>query len=256
MIRIKYIKAAALSELQRQTPHILDKYRRPERFLSSFFSGHDDWLAESSLEVDALPALNPGKEGTVEATNAISLHKALRGITESQAADERLWAWFAHEHYWDYMRARWPGEANRAENQIDYIREHYFIGLNVRNLMRQGISRLWWFAHTTVDDTRDDPYELTKVMLEYSDNRQSLMETGYSRNQRMVQTILDRTNHWRSNGHDILRSRDLFRALCKELNLYGGTLILDCLQKEDIVSMIDDFMARKASALESAATSA
>lgn len=244
MMRLNYLKESSLAELRNAVSSNIDRYRSDSPFIGSFFSSSDRWLCESAVAVQELPALDPKDTGLAEASNAIALHKALAGLTESQAADERLWVWLAHEPYWGYMRARWPIEPARSKDPATYLLEHYFLAGNVRNLVRHGLARLWWFAHTTYDNRRTDPYDLTRVMLEYSDNRQSVMERAFSRNRAFVQTVLDRARYWRGNGRDILASRDQFRGLCKELNLYGGTLLLDCLERKDVLELIDDFVSR------------
>lgn len=256
MIRLNYLRESSLAELRGSVGSNLERYRGNSPFVKSFFTGTERWLCESSVMVPSLPELDPKDNGVAEANNAIAFHKALVGLTESQAADERLWAWLAHEPYWSYMRSRWPIEPARSKDPNAYLLEHYFLAGNVRNLVRHGLARLWWFAHTTYDDRRADPYELTRVMLEYSDNRQSVMERAFSRNRQFVQTILDRARYWRGQGRDILASREQFRGLCKEMNLHGGTLMLDCLPREDVFDLIDDFINRAVPASETAGASA
>ena len=243
MIRIKYLKASAVAELANQVPDATEMYSSEEAFLDKHFGTRSDWLCDSSLSIGALPQLDPADSGVAEAANAIALHRSLVGLTPSQAADERLWVWLAHGPYWSYMQARWPLKQKKAKPS-DLINEHYFIGRNVRNLVRHGISRLWWFAQTTYDEKREDPYELTKVMLEFSDNRQSVMERAFSRNRDFVRSLLDRAHYWRLQGKDIISERDHFRSLCKEVNLAGGTLILDCLARTDVFELVDDYITR------------
>jgi hypothetical protein len=245
MKRLRYLKGAALAELRESLTQNLSSYSSHKPFIQGFFARRADWFCDSSLNLSGeLPSLQPGDDGETEASNAIAIHRALIGLSPSQAADERLWAWLAHEPYWEYMQQRWPLGAKRREKPQDFVSEHYFVGRNVRNLVRHGLARLWWFAQTTYDDKRTDPYELTKVMLEYSDNRQSVMERAFARNRDFVQGLLDRARHWRGHGRDILSERDQFRGLCKEMNLSGGTMLLDYLPRENVFELVDDYIAR------------
>jgi hypothetical protein len=245
MIRLNYIREARLAELREAIPENIEKYKQEKPFLNTFFGKEDDWLCESSLEVAGLPALDPSDKGKADADNAIALHKALTGINESQASDERLWVWLAHGPYWNYMRQRWNLEKKGTSVNVEaYILEHYFVA-NVRHLVRHGIARLWWFAHITHDKNRADPYELTRVMLEFdSDHRQSLLERAFSRNQLFVQSILDRALYWHEKKVKLVGNRKNFRSLCKELNLHGGAMLLDCLEREDVFQLVDEFVER------------
>jgi len=79
-------------------------------------------------------------------------------------------------------------------------------------------------------------------MLEYSDNRQSVMERAFARNKDFVQGLLDRARHWRGRG--IMGERDQFRGLFKEMNLSARTMILDYLPRENVLELADDYIAR------------
>jgi hypothetical protein len=243
-MRIKYLKEAVVLELRDNVSNAVALYNSDTPLLEAYFKDRTDWLCDSSLTVEALPELDPADNGAAEAANAVALHKSIVGLTPSQAADERLWTWLAHGPYWRYMQGRWPVSGKKDGTPTDYIQNHYFVGRNVRNLVRHGISRLWWFAQTTYDEKRQDPYELTKVMLEFSDNRQSVMERAFSRNREFVQALLDRALYWRGQGKDILSKREQFRSLCKEMNLNGGTMLLDCLARTEVHELFDDFIAR------------
>jgi hypothetical protein len=242
-MRIQYLREAVVSELRKNIGNAIDLYTSNTPLLEVYFKDRSDWLCDSSLVVESLPVLDSSDDGAVEAANSIALHKSIVGLTPSQAADERLWAWLAHGPYWEYMQNRWPQSGRKKGTAEDYAESHYFVGRQVRNLVRHGISRLWWFAQTTYDEKREDPYELTKVMLEFSDNRQSVLERAFSRNHEFVQSLLDRAHYWRGQGKDILK-REQFRGLCKEMNLNGGTMLLDCLARVEVHELVDDYVAR------------
>ena len=156
-MRIQYLKNSVVLELRNNVPNALGFYSSSKPLLDVYFKDRSDWLCDSSRTVESLPVLDPAEGGVAEATNAITLHRTLVGLTRSQAADERLWTWLAHGPYWDYMQARWPIQQQGKGKMADFIYEHYFIGGNVRNRVRHGISRLWWFAETTYDEKREDP---------------------------------------------------------------------------------------------------
>ena len=172
-----------------------------------------------------------------ELENTISLHSALKDLSPSQAADERLWVWLSHGPYWEYMRHRWPVEKVDGSFQR-YVLEHYFLG-DVRSLVRHGLARLWWFGYSTYVKDAEDPYALTRLLLHTTDARQSLLERKFWRNQEVLHSVLRRVQHWRANNLDFYVPRERFRRLCKTFNTYGGTLLLDALNEPDIFKLVD-----------------
>ena len=94
--------------------------------------------------------------------NAKIVHRAFPELTPLQARDPRLWTRLTHVECWDYMRKRWDvdrvvGADSRKE---EFLRWRYFLRRHEsRALLRNGIARLWWYAHLTHDRNRADPYE-------------------------------------------------------------------------------------------------
>lgn len=242
-VRLNYVKEAAVDELRRALVDTGLKYKQDEAWLDQYFNGRP-YLAESRVEVAELPELQcPNKEGELyELENSIALHGALKDLTPSQAADERLWVWLAHGPYWTYMRRRWPAENSKDGSLSRYLLEHYFLG-DARTLVRHGLARLWWFGHSTYDASAEDPYTLTRLLLHTTDARQSLTERKFWRNRTVLHGLLTRVSQLREQGFDFYVPRERFRRLCKTFNTFGGTVLLDALEDKDIFALVDDIRA-------------
>lgn len=241
--RLNYVREAAVYELRRDVVSNGPRYAEEKPWLHQYFQDRP-YLAESRLEVPELPALKfPEKSGELfELENTIALHSSLKGLTPSQAADERLWVWLAHGPYWEYMRKRWPVE-NATEGKLTpYLLEHYFLG-DARALVRHGLSRFWWFGHCTYDAGAEDPYTFTRLLLHTSDARQSLTERRYWRNRNILHGLLRRVAQLQTEGFDFYVPRERFRRLCKTLNMFGGTILLDALDDKGIYALVDDIKA-------------
>ena len=92
------------------------------------------------------------------------MHRAFPTLTREQASDPRLWVRLTHVEGWKYMRRRWnvAPKIRDEKNPVGYVLEHYFVASSSpsRALTRNGMARLWWYAHLTHDPARKDPYEL------------------------------------------------------------------------------------------------
>lgn len=168
-------------------------------------------------------------------TNSISLYENLL-INETQASDNRLWTYLAHVHFWDYMKKEWTIDFTKDRIKIiDFIRDRYFLNtLNIRSLTHNGISRLWWYTHLTIDDSRKDKYELTKVLLSFQDIPVSLLERSMGSNKNVRKAVLEFILE-----NPKLKTSKNIQDLMKLLNLAGGVKNIPMLKLHEIKSILE-----------------
>jgi hypothetical protein len=226
-------------------------YGAIERNLTSYESD-EPWLAEMAagssweLETDLVPTkplelLEPDGNDLKDTENAIRMHSAFPHLSPVTARDPRLWTRFTHVELWSYMRRRWPVERQLPDKEraIRFVQARYFVGGNdSRALLRNGAARLWWCAKLSHDPARNDPYELTRVLLSSLDIAQQILERSLGRSPPVLRGFLEflRTRKQLLSGGD--KSRTRIRQLVKFLNLTGGVTVLDCLSESEIVAML------------------
>lgn len=133
-----------------------------------------------------------------------------------------------------------PGKVER------FVVSRYFVAQNQsRALLRNGIARLWWYAKITHDPDRKNPYELTGVLLDQLDITQQILERNLGRAQRVTTGFLE---FLLRHKKELLGSGDAkrgqIRHLAKHLNLCGGTTLLDCLDRTDIIAVLEEEYGR------------
>ena len=105
----------------------------------------------------------PTRAGDI--TTAISIYEAYPNISPLFAQQDTLWVSLSHTDLFDYLKRRWPilsKERDTEKKQISFINDHWF--RNPRGLIRSALMGLWWAVYCTIDETRDDKYELTRVL--------------------------------------------------------------------------------------------
>lgn len=203
---------------------------------------------QTSIKINSLPDLviPSGNEDLHDIENAISLHKVLSKLTPLQARDPRLWTRLSHVEYWKYMRKRWAVEKYQKDGDDKKVEgrilERYFIPQSQgRALIRNGISRLWWSAHLSHTNTRDNPYELTHILMSNLDITQSLLERSIGRARNILLGFLEfLSNHKEDLLSGGTENRLRIRRLVKFLNMYGGVSILDYLLEQKIIEILED----------------
>jgi hypothetical protein len=167
--------------------------------------------------------------------NSQLLYENIGPLNEVQASDPRLWTYLTHVVFWDYMVKRWPISNVNDDSEVGRILDRYFLrSLNLESLVRNGLSRLWWYAHLTIDINRKNKYELTEILLERADISVGILERSLGANKSIRFAILE----FLRDNPDIRMQEDKTRILIRKLNLVGGVKNLPHLYKDNLVDLL------------------
>ena len=170
--------------------------------------------------------------------NIKRIYTNLKFLSETQAADERLWAGLTHNVFWKYMQYRWPVES--AKNEINFIKSHYFYeGKGKRrNFVFNGLSRLWWAGKYTYDEKLENPFELTEYLFSHKDTSETmlfLLSSNCNSNKTIRLGMIKAIINFEKTGKKT--SKKVINEMSKYLNIVGGTYLLDCFNEEEIYDM-------------------
>ena len=93
--------------------------------------------------------------------SAIAIYEAYNNISPLLASNEAFWAYLTHVDLFSYAQKRWP-KVKEDDCSVDYILDHWFVGTN--GVLRNSIASMWWSVYNSIDETRDNKYELTEVL--------------------------------------------------------------------------------------------
>ncbi len=172
---------------------------------------------------DLLKKMNPDND----LDSAIAIYEGYRELTLLQASDERFWTYLTHVDLYQYMIKRWNAHIEgKAKNPEKYIREHWFLlSESQQSLMRHPLSGLWWGVHLSIDEERNDKYELTKILFRQLDFATRTLPTyRLGRHKEAIIGILE----FIKNNDELFRNyfEDKTRFVTRYLNLIGGTVNL------------------------------
>ena len=92
---------------------------------------------------------------------AITIYEGFKDISLLLASNEAFWAYLTHVDLFTYTQNRWP-RVKESDCTPDYIIDHWFLGAN--GLLRNAIASMWWSVYNTIDESRENPYELTEIL--------------------------------------------------------------------------------------------
>lgn len=232
---IEFIKEEKLKELKSNINDLYEYFGDDDntRLLNEL---GNNIFEESQFDIEPFE-LNIGndkkKPYLSDSKNAVLLYKRLKGVSNSIASDERLWAGLCIGPFWKYTQQRWD-----IKNKLspDSIKQHFLFAYNTRrSFTRNAIARLWWSARLTYDENLPNQFELTEFACKYSRYVGDFFERNFSNNHTFVksffQTIIELNKKYSL-------STDHVRDLIKYIDEIGGMYILDCLSEQIIKDKI------------------
>jgi hypothetical protein len=213
-----------------------ENYTNNEVWLNEYFES-SSWKNSSRITIDDFNLIIPDENSNYDLENTRIVYDAMKNLKPYQAVEERIWSYLTHVKCWDYMRSRWPAENYTGDNS-DFertIKERYFLSSKRRRaLIRNGISRLWWFGYLThEEENRSNPYMLTEILLHTQDTAESILGRNFSNNPKLIKSVLKVLKNW-LDKYGEMPKRKVIRELCKHISFIGGVTILDALSKSEI----------------------
>ena len=91
---------------------------------------------------------------------AVALYESYKNISPVFAQEERLWTYLSHVDLFPYLKKRWPIPQDESK-RLSHISAHWF---RSSAIIRSSLMGLWWAVYCTIDENREDKYELTRVL--------------------------------------------------------------------------------------------
>lgn len=241
-MNLKYLKEGEMQRLKNAVSRLKDYYINDEVWIDEYFE-EDQWLFSSRINVESFDLSIPNNENNYDLENTKQIYRSLKSLKPYQATEERIWAYLSHKKCWEYMRKRWPAENYLDGKDIKFrrnIHKRYFLSSkSKRALLRNGISRLWWFGYITYQEGENNPFRLTEIMLSKQDIAANITERNFSNNPKITKSLLTVLKN-RENIGLKLPNRKVIREICKYLSHLGGVSLIDSLSRNELEGKIED----------------
>lgn len=247
---IHFLKEDYLTALKANIAGNIKHYSEPTNdWVYEFFDGENPFL-EYKFQIDEFQfdtELNEERDQSKQdVENIIRVYSALKNLTDTQATDERLWAGLAHGDCWEYMQQRW-NRRKESGNAVNLTQSRYFFRTSDggrRALFTNSLARLWWMGRLTYDDTRKDPFELTRYMNDdFSTKSLVLFSSNYTSSPAVARGLLEALLILDREGFTYgKKSRDVYYQATRYLNIFGGTHILDYYTEDEIKDRVLNYM--------------
>lgn len=232
-INIKYMSDEALETLKTNTNVVTGKLiENPDSpaWLKNFFSGTLWVTKKHEIEEFGLRVPQDDKDREADLYNSVLLYEQLKHLPLYVLTDERFWCWMNFEMGYEAALKYMP-----VRNSSSIFKDHWLFTQGKRRGLFFGVlSRCYFRVALSVDTKLEDPYELTKFVIENPLRFRELTWRSFSSDKMIVlgtlkaeKRVLDEYPRWEENAKK-------YAEVAKLLSKLGSVMLLDCMTEKDI----------------------
>ena len=233
---VKFIKQENIAQIYGNVAELYKQVVCGKKTLQEYL-GTDQVVFDSNIPLQDF-SLDMSESNAVltDFENVKRLYKAMMGLSNSQASDERIWLAYSLDVFKDYMMYRWPAI------DVNAVNNRWLFGYTAkRSLFRHGIARLWWIGRCTYDNTRIDPFELTAYVLSKQDIINQLLDIGFNGNKVLILSIIQAIKDSESEGKNV--GREEIRSVSRYINTLGRVYLVDTFSREEIYNRVKELLS-------------
>ena len=232
-IHIKYMADEALETLKANTDVVTGKLiENPDSsaWLKTFFPG-TLWVTKKyEIEEITLRVPKDDKDRETDLYNSVLLYERLKHLPLYVLTDERFWCWMNFEIGYKVALRYMP-----IKKESSIFKDHWLLTQGKRRGLFFGVlSRCYFRVALSVDTTLEDPYELTKFVIENPLRFRELTWRSFSSEKMIVlgtlkaeKRVLAVYPKWEENSKK-------YGEVAKLLSKLGSVMLLDCMTEKDI----------------------
>lgn len=171
--------------------------------------------------------------------SAVALYEAYKNLKPLQAINEQFWVSLSLTDLFPYMRDRWN---LRETNDIKKAVYNHFT-FKAHGVMRQGLSGLWWLGNLTVDEERENKYELTEMLFKNYTLR--FVRFGVGKVIQHKEAAIGILQYLKDNEANILSMEAVANGLTSYFNKLGAVKQLSFLDRkffyDEMATHIEEF---------------
>lgn len=174
-----------------------------------------------SSQLDSTPTTE------AELRNAILLYESYPTLTPLVASSDSFWIYLTHVDLFNFVQKRWPIEEYKGD-KVSFIKDHWHRSPN--GAIRTTFMGLWWSVYCSVDENREDKYELTRILFKSNDFR--MIRIGPSSLLRCREAMVGILEFLKENPEiyqEYFRTRSMY--IVEYFNRLGGSKQLSALDR-------------------------
>lgn len=212
---------------------VIDKVKNNDNndWLKEYFSVENPFN-QSKLEIPEF-SLKMDKENAIETDfeNSKIIYKTFSVLPDAQTSDPNIWISLCFGKCYGYMKYRWPIDKDST------FETHWLHPYGrKRGLFFNGLSRLYWFAKYTYDESLDDPFEITAFCFKDVNRFNEIVYRSYQNSKDVRLAIFKGLMQFEKEGNTLNMTN--VRHVAKYVSFLGGAYLLDSFTQQELIVKI------------------
>ena len=235
-INIKYMSDEAIATLRNSINTVTKNLKNnpnDNNWLKDLVKDNLYVTKKYEIEDFVLKVPKDNKDRETDIHNSILLYEHLNTLPLYVLTDERFWSWINFEKGYSVALKYMPISEGKS-----VFKDHWLFTQGKRRGLFFGVlSRCYFRVALTKDDTLDDPYELTKFVIEKPERFRNLSWRAFSSEKMIVLGTLKAEKRVLEELK-MEEKTEYFTELAKDLSQLGSVKLLDAMSEKDIEEFI------------------
>jgi len=208
-------------------------------FIDGIFKDDNAELCDFETDDDSDNISDIVLESDDDYNNAIKLYEHYK-FSRVEASNRGLWTYLSLNTFAEYNKKNFNiYRKNELKHPDQYIYDHYVLEKSPSGMMRHTLCGLWWAVQLSVDEEREDKYELTKILFKQKSFYARFFPTNLISMKPAVQGILEFMQENQELFQQHFENR--MRVVTTVVNRIGGTKNLCYMDKEFFKSELNNY---------------
>jgi hypothetical protein len=173
------------------------------------------------------------KDKETDFKNSIILYEHLKNLPRYILTDEHFWNWINFEKGYKVALANMPITTSNS-----VLKDHWLFTQGKRRGLFFGVlSRCFFRVFLTVDETLDNPYELSKFIIEKPERFRNLSWRAFSSQKHIVLGAIKAEKDMFEKYKFTEKSKH-FTEIAKYISQLGSVMLLDVMTEKDIYNYV------------------
>ena len=167
--------------------------------------------------------------------NSITLYEHLKELPKYILTDEKFWNWINFEKAYEVALKTIP-----ISKDSKVFKNHWLFSQGDRRSIFFGVfSRSYFRVALSIDERREDPYELSRFVIEKPNRFRNLSWRTFSSNKKIVLgTLRAKKQILEDYGNEEVEKTSYFTEIAKDISKLGSVMLLDVMEEEDIYDYV------------------
>ena len=233
-INIKMVSEDALIAIKKNI-NTINNYVKDENtneWLPILLKGINPIYVEKKITIEDFELLENKNSSDKEKDykNSITLYEHLKDVPRFILSSENFWLWLYLDKFYNIVRGFMP-----ITSESTFALHYLFSEGSRRGIFFGILSRMFYRVALTVDETKEDKYELTRWVIDNPERFRNLSWRSYSSESHLVRGAVRGEKRFVDEyGEDT----NLYKEVAKQISLFGSVKLLDSISEEDIENMV------------------